>query len=32
LFLSSARKNYGDAQLMYAYMLQAGEGADESNA
>jgi TPR repeat protein len=30
LFLSAARKNYGDAQLMYAFMQQAGEGADSN--
>ena len=28
LFLSAARKNYAPAQLMYAFMLQAGEGGD----
>ena len=28
LFLSSARKNYTPAQMMYAFMLQAGEGGD----
>ena len=28
LFLSAARKNYVPAQLMYAFMLQAGEGGD----
>ena len=28
LFLSAARKNYTPAQMMYAFMLQAGEGGD----
>jgi len=28
LFLSSARKNYTPAQMMYSFMLQAGEGGD----